>query len=130
VEQTQIILVEMPGTLREIVREVVTAEPDLVLVDGGVEALERIPADDVCVAITSVDDPTAESLARLLGTRAQLRVIELSADGRHGTIYDLRLDEQPLSAGELSRADLLAAIRHPFGGAPDDRERECECECE
>jgi len=41
-EQTRVILVEMPRILREIVREVVAAQPDIAVLDDGDEALKTI----------------------------------------------------------------------------------------
>jgi len=84
-DQTRVILVEMPRILREIVREVVAAQPDIAVLDDGDEALKTIRTGAACVAITHLDDPAPASLTRLLGTRPQVRVIALSADGRHGT---------------------------------------------
>ena len=46
--------------------------------------------------------------------RTPPRDIALSADGRYGTVSDLRLRERPLGTGELSLAELLAAIRWPL----------------
>ena len=56
-EQTRVILVEMPRILREIVRGVVSAQPDIVVLDDGDEALQPIRAGAACVAITHPDDP-------------------------------------------------------------------------
>lgn len=113
--QRRVILVRMPRILREIVGRVVSAASDLGVVDGpDDEAVKMIQAGEACVAITSLD-PATQSLAGLLGNRPQLRVIALSPDGRSGSVYDLRLQEQPPWTGELSPAKLLAAIRQPLG---------------
>ncbi|HEX6702233.1 MAG TPA: hypothetical protein VF101_16010 [Gaiellaceae bacterium] len=113
--QTQVILVKMPRILREIVRRVVASRNDLTVFDGpDDEAVKMIQAGEACVAITSLDDPATQSLAPLLGHRPELRVIALSPDGRSGTVYDLRLQQQAPATGELSPAELLAAIRQPL----------------
>jgi hypothetical protein len=116
VNQRWVILVKLPRILREIVGRVVSAGNDLRVFDGpDDEAVRMIRAGEACVAITSLDDPATRSLAVLLGDRPQLRVIALSPDGRSGTVYDLRLQEQPPWTDELSPAELLAAIRQPLG---------------
>jgi hypothetical protein len=116
---------KMPRILCEIVREAVSAERDLAVRDAleGDAALETISGGEACVVITQLDDPAPESLARLFGSPSRVRVIALSADGRTGTVYDLRLQQRPLGTRELSRAELLAAIREPLG-VPVDRRRE------
>jgi hypothetical protein len=116
VNQRCVILVKLPRILREIVGRVVSAGNDLRVFDGpDDEAVRMIQAGEACVAITSLDDPAVRSLAILLGDRPQLRVIALSPDGRSGTVYDLRLEQQqPPWRGELSPAGLLAAIRLPL----------------
>jgi hypothetical protein len=115
-EQTLVILVKMPRILREIVREVISAASDLTLVDvvDVNEALDTIGARDACVVMTHFDGPPGQSLAHLLGTRLQTRVIALTADGRAGTIYELRLEQRPLATSEISPQELLAAIRRPL----------------
>jgi hypothetical protein len=112
-EKKPIMLVRMPTILRELVRTVVSAEPDLSILDGD-EALTALRTGGACLAITHVEDPASASLADLLGTRLQVRVIGLSADGRNGTVYDVQLQQRPLGPGEISLAELLAAIREPI----------------
>ena len=118
-ERTLVVLAEMPPILREIVREVVAPEPDLAILEGD-GAPGAIQTAGACVAITHLDEPPPASLARLLGTRAQVRVIALSSDGRDGTVYDVRLQQRPLGSGEISHAELLAAIRRPLADLHSD----------
>ncbi len=125
-EQTLVILVNMPRMLCEIVREVVAHEPGLEIVDeqDGDAALARIRASDACVVITRLDEPPSESVGRFLGAGSHVRVLALSVDGRDGTLYELRRQESPL--GEISPTVLLAAIRDGDlgdGGAPLHDER-------
>jgi hypothetical protein len=110
-EQTPVILVNMPRMLYEIVREVVGSEPDLEIVDeqDGDAALATIRASGACVVITRLDEPPSESVGRFLGAGSHVRVLALSVDGRDGALYELRPQERPL--GEMSPPVLLAAIR-------------------
>jgi DNA-binding NarL/FixJ family response regulator len=110
-EQTRVILVEMPRMLREIVREVVANEPDLEVVDEADRdaALAAIRASGACVVITQREEPACESIGRWLDTRPQVRVLALSSDGRDGAVYELRPEKRLL--GEISPPTLLAAIR-------------------
>ena len=81
-EQTRVILVEMRRMLREIVREVVSSQPDLEVVDEDDDAsLATIRASGACVVITQRGEPAGERIARFLGTRPQVRVLALSSDG-------------------------------------------------
>jgi hypothetical protein len=120
VERTLVVLVEISGILREIVREVVAGEPDLSILEGD-EAPRVIQTGGACVAITHLDDPAPASLARLLGARPEIRVIALSSDGRNGMVYELQLRRRPLGTADVSAAELLAAIRRPLADPqPDD----------
>ena len=117
-EQTRVILVEMPRMLGEIVREVVSNEPDLEIVeaDDGDAALATIGASGACVVITRREDPVRERIGRWLGTGPQVRVLALSTDGRDGALYELQPQERLL--GEISPPVLLAAIRDTLTDQP------------
>jgi hypothetical protein len=112
-EKKPIMLVRMPPFLRDLVRTFVSAEPDLSILEGD-EAETALRTGGACLAITHLDDPAPASLAELLGTRLHVRVIGLSADGRNGTVYDVQLQQRSLGPGEISLAELLAAIREPI----------------
>jgi len=118
-----VILVRLPPILRELVGNVVSDDPDLAILDGN-EALTTLRTGGACLVITHLDDPDPASLADLLGTRLDVRVIGLSADGRRGTVYDVRLEPRRLGPGEISLAELLAAMREPITaslvGSSDD----------
>ena len=121
VEQTRVILVEMRRMLREIVREVVSSQPDLEVVDEDDDAsLATIRASGACVVITQRGEPAGERIARFLGTRPQVRVLALSSDGRDGALYELQPQKRPL--GEISPPTPLAAITsrsaNPLGSQP------------
>ena len=114
-EQTRVILVDMPRMLGEIVKEVVSNEDDLEIVEehDGDAALATTRAGGSCVVITRLEDLDPASIGLFLGTRQQVRVLGLSTDGRDGAVYELRPDEYLL--GEISQPLLLAAIRGTLG---------------
>jgi hypothetical protein len=107
-----VILVRLSPMLRELVGKVVSVEPDLAILEGD-EALTTLRAGGSCLVIAHLDDPEPASVLALLGSRLDVRVIGLSADGRKGTVYDVRLQKRPLGSGEISLAELFVAIREP-----------------
>jgi hypothetical protein len=115
-EKKPVILVRLPPILRELVGNLVAVEPDLSILDGD-DALTTLQSGGTCLVITHLDDPDPASLAELLGTRLDVRVIGLSADGRRGTVYDVRLQQRCLGPGEISLAELRAAIREPIAAS-------------
>lgn len=123
-EQTRIILVGMPRMLREILRGVVSDEPDLVVVDeltcdGTVgDAVDRGRAD---VVVSSFASLTSEVVSDLLTKHPALRILALRPDGGESTLYALRPHAEML--GEFSPGTLLACIRElrpKPAAAPED----------
>lgn len=112
-EQTRVILVDMPLMLREVVRAVVSNEDDLEVVDerDPDAALATIRRSEACVVITGLEQFSPEGIGRFLGTGPQVRVLALSTDGREGAVYERQPEERLL--GEISPPVLLAAIRDP-----------------
>ena len=99
--------------LMDIISEVVTSEPDLVIVDKITEganlgpAARRVRADVVIVQQASTSDRAEQ--AEFLSVRGLFKVIALADDARQGFLYELRPHCTPL--GELSAGGLVAAIR-------------------
>jgi DNA-binding NarL/FixJ family response regulator len=114
-EQVRVILVEMPEMLRAIVKEVMSDEDDLEIVDedDGDAAVATIREGGACVVITQRDDRAGQSIDRFLGAGPGVRVLALSTDGRDGAVYELQPEKHLL--GEISPPLLLAAIRDPLG---------------
>jgi DNA-binding NarL/FixJ family response regulator len=112
-ERTRVILVDMPRVLREIVRKVLSHEPDVEMVEEDTldAALAAIRASDDCVVVTQLERGERIAIDRLLDTHRKVRVLALSADGRDGAVYELHPKEHLL--GEMSPPVLLAAIRAP-----------------
>jgi DNA-binding NarL/FixJ family response regulator len=111
-EQTRVVLIGMPRMLREIVREVVWAEPDLAVVgefNDQDAARQAIDAERATVVITALEEAPHIDFAHLLSEHPHLRVVSLSADGSESFLCELRPHEQML--GELSPQALVAVIR-------------------
>jgi hypothetical protein len=108
--KTQIILVNMPQMLRDIVRTVVSDEPDLEIVDeyDDPEAYQTIDIGEPYVFITSLRDVGA-AVDRFFGAGTKNCVLAISADGSETTLYELR--PRVRSLGEISPTMLVAAIR-------------------
>lgn len=108
----RVLLVDMPQLMRDIIAGVVRAEPDLELV-GEIEAAETLPTrarrmrPDLVIAGAT---PTLASVTReLLADYPRLRIIEVEAEGRRGSLYELSPRRRKL--GELSPESLVAVAR-------------------
>jgi DNA-binding NarL/FixJ family response regulator len=104
----QILLVNMPRLLAEIVHTIIAPHHDLHAVADLTGAYEQVTAElrqvDVDVVILSIHKPeSALLLTQLLETRPATRVLVVGGDGRQGFVCE--------PVGELSPASLLDAIR-------------------
>ncbi len=102
----------MHQMLREIIRAVVCAEPDLMIIGEFPDqeaALASIDAGNPAVAINSREETRERDLSYLLRRHPQLRVLSVSADGSETFLCELRPHEQIL--GELSPKAFVAVIR-------------------
>jgi DNA-binding NarL/FixJ family response regulator len=98
--------------LRGIIREVISAEPDLKIVgdfEDGTAGPERIEATEASVVIVALEAPLVRGL---MSDRP--RVLGVSADGRQSVLYELRPSQRVL--GEISPSTLVAAIRGRLSG--------------
>jgi len=111
VDPIRIVLVGMPGVLRDLIREIVTNQPDMQIVgelsDGELENRFRSPPDLLILGLEDSHLPVQGE--RLLMDYPSATVIGVSADGRNGFIYELRPYRMPL--GEMSPQVLLETIR-------------------
>lgn len=112
-EPIRVLLVDMPRIPRELIARAVAAQPDMVVVGSTADL------DDLSVAahaaapefvIVGVADgelpPPAE---RFLDEQAQTKVLGVEAQDGTAYLYELRPRRAPL--GEVSPADVVAAIR-------------------
>lgn len=115
-EQTRIVLVDMPPLLREIVRETASREPDLEVVrehEAGVDLQAAVERDDPDFLIVGSEEATEGSVGSLISGGRRLRALEVRSDGRESVLYELRPHRVLL--GEISPDTLLQTIRTPPG---------------
>jgi DNA-binding NarL/FixJ family response regulator len=107
-----VLLVDMPRMMRDIIANVVGAEPDLEVV-GEVDVPERLPTGALRtrpdLVIASATPGLARVSRQLLGDFPRLRIIEVEAEGRRGFLYELSPRRRRL--GELSPESLVAVAR-------------------
>lgn len=111
-DRLRIVLINMPRMLREIIREVVSPQPDMEVAGefaaahSLLEAVERTQADFV---ITGTGDAELADVGRVLREWPRLKVLAVAADGRQTYLYELR--PQKVHLGEVSPQNLLDALR-------------------
>jgi hypothetical protein len=109
----------MPSMLSEILSDNLAPQPDMELVgdstaDGSLlGAVRRSQAD---VVIVARDDGQGTGYDDVLYGCARLKVIEISGQGRSGSLYELQ--PHSLALGELSPLRLMDAIRAAARPAP------------
>jgi DNA-binding NarL/FixJ family response regulator len=112
-EQIRVVLSGMPRMLRQIVLTLVAAQPDMVIVaetetTNDLYALSRFTRADV--VILGAEGSELPAIGRQLVNRSpHVKLLAVSAEGRHVWLYDLRPHEQLI--GEVSPEELVAAIR-------------------
>ncbi len=112
-KKIRIIIADVPAMLRDIVAEIIAAEPDLAIVDAipnnaDVKAAVRRSGADVVITQQADSEASFDNTA-LLYARHPLKVIAITGNACEGLLYDLRPHCESL--GELSAAALVAAIR-------------------
>jgi hypothetical protein len=103
VPRIRVRIAELPGVMRDLVENIVSAQADMRIVDddhGG-------PADVVVVGVPTLAD--AATLTARLYAYPRQRILALALDGRHGASYELRPHITALAA--LSPDGIVAAIR-------------------
>jgi hypothetical protein len=106
-------LIGMPRILRDVITTIVADQPDMEIVgevpeNADVSEVDALGASFLTVGLdpSGVLPPTA---GRLLSDRNAVPMLGLSAEGRHGYLYELRPHRQPI--GEVSPDVLLSTIR-------------------
>ena len=111
-EQTRIVLVDLPPLLREIVRETIAREPDLDVVaehDAGVDVRAAVEREDADFVIVGSDAVAGAAVSTLVAADRGVRALELRSDGRDSVLYELR--PHRVALGEISPEALLHTIR-------------------
>jgi DNA-binding NarL/FixJ family response regulator len=115
IDSTRVLLIDMPRILREVIREVLIAQPDIEIAgeleseEGVAIAAEESAAEVIIFGSEERELPAA--WRKLLEQRPGLRVLTVLSDGRESYLYELRPHRVPL--GEVSPEGLLRAIRTP-----------------
>ena len=116
VKKIRIILADMPAMLRHIIAEIIALHPDLTIVEStsdstDLAAAARRTRADVLIS----QQASSEEFINMapLFARCHLKIIAITEDARHGSIYELRPFREPLK--NLSVDSLIAAIRTTVG---------------
>jgi DNA-binding NarL/FixJ family response regulator len=111
-ERTRIVLIDMSPLLREIVRGVLTSEPDLEVVaehEAGIDVRDAVAREGADFVIVGTDSAAESCMRSVVGAEPGVRALEVRSDGRECVLYELRPHRVPL--GEISPATLLSTIR-------------------
>jgi chemotaxis response regulator CheB len=117
VKPTRVLLARLPRMLRDILREIIAAQPDMVIVAEADDAEDLVAATapyapDVLVVGLEASE-TQEVAHDVLRRAPWLRVLAIEAGGRRAWLHMLRPYQMLL--GEVSPSMLLDAIRQPVG---------------
>ena len=111
-EPTRIVLIDMPRILREIVKDTIATDADMIVVGEYAEsvrlrdAVARSAADFV---ITDARASGFDDVDVLLRERPRVRVLAIGENGRDTVLYELR--PQKVRLGAVSPENLLETIR-------------------
>jgi hypothetical protein len=122
VRQASVILIDLPGLLAGIVRDLVDAAPGLRIAAEypiGVDPVDAVTETGADFVIMSSKPGWEREVGALMRRHPRVRTLGLAADGRTGTIYELRPHARRL--GELTPEVLLGAIRAEPNWTPVQR---------
>jgi DNA-binding NarL/FixJ family response regulator len=110
VEQIRIVLVDMPGLLRDIVRAAASDGRLKVVREyaQAVELLEAVERNDARVVVAGAAASDLDDVGRLLRAHPEVKVLAIRDDGSDTTLWELKPYEKRL--GEVSPEALRAAI--------------------
>lgn len=119
--RTRVLLVDMPQMLREIVRELVSAERDMEVVGEVGDRVPSLAAVRACGAEFVIAGGSGPELAAacesLLAGCPELRVLALSTDGRSGALHENgRNGHSATALGELAPDRLVGVVRGAVRG--------------
>ncbi|MGH2768548.1 MAG: hypothetical protein ACRDIF_06290 [Actinomycetota bacterium] len=109
----RVLLVDIPGILSEIFKEIIALEPDTKVVGelanaAGLRAAVDLTAPNVVILGLS-DSALPAVCGELLMAYPSLRIMALVAEGRGGFLFELR--PRKIYIGEMSSETVLAALR-------------------
>lgn len=107
----RVVLAQMPQMLQEIVRTILSAEPDMeidtsTLSERGMASSEALRSADV--VILSEAEARTDAHSAVLFAHPHLRLVAING-GRRASLYELRPHRLPL--GEMSPSALVQAVR-------------------
>lgn len=108
----RVLIVALPGILRDIIRGLLADEDDVEVVgdlretEAVLAFMNRVPTDVVVMGCANSELP--ESGRRLFDEHPAVRVLCLSADGRRTFLFELR--PHRVAIGEVSPDELVATI--------------------
>ncbi len=108
----RVVLVDMPRMLQDIVRKILSAEPDMQIQAATVAEREIASSPEVRdadVVILAEPEARTDEYAAVLFAHPRLRLVAISDDGRRACLYELRPQRTPL--GEMSPGALVQAVR-------------------
>src|SRR5260221_12213336 len=111
-ERTRIVLIDTAPLLREILREIITREPDLALVaehEAVVDVRQTVEREAADFVVVGRDAASADDVRAMVGAGLGVRALEVYSDGKESVLYELRPHRVPL--GEISADTLLRTIR-------------------
>lgn len=116
-EQTRIAFVDLPRMLREILKNVLGAQPDLRVVaefpsDVSLKAAASRSSADVLIA--GMSDAGDEDLDEVVTAHPRIKVLAIESGGRWMFLYELR--PRRVTLGEVSPERFVDLIRGSLGG--------------
>ena len=124
-ERIQILLVDMPLLLRELIEEAVAAQPDMHVVAtvpdaGALVAATRETRPDFVLFGVSGDDACGfpPACVDLLAENPRTHALGIEAVEGHAFLYELRPHRTAI--GEVAPEDLVTAIREAATRPPED----------
>jgi AmiR/NasT family two-component response regulator len=109
---TRIVVSHMPHMLQDIIVAAIAQDATLELVerlDSVTALLDTAARTDADVLVTTLESPQIDDVPAVLLARPGIRVLAVSAEGGHGTLFALAPMAFPL--GELSPDVLREALR-------------------
>ncbi len=112
-ESIRVVLVHMPGMLRDILRNAVAGQPDMT-VAGEIAELDRLApmmqtAAPHVVIIGAEDGDLPPFLHRVMQASPRLKILVVAADGREVVLHELRPNAIPVR--DVSAEGILREIR-------------------
>lgn len=108
-----ILLLKLPSTIRDALKEVLADQADMQVVNelsDPVEVLLAVGQTGTDVVILGMEDRKLPGIAsHLLDQYPHLKILAISTDGRHLFLYELRPELAPI--GEMEPHRLIRAIR-------------------